>query len=53
MCRVKHSHPSLKHPTNLSPNKDARYIAPLLPPLLISLSRGWWQWGLWWGQWGW
>ena len=33
--------------TNLSPNKDARYIAPLLPSLLIVLSRGWWQWGLW------
>lgn len=33
--------------TNLSPNKDARYIAPLLPPLLLLLSRGWWQWGLW------
>ena len=33
--------------TNLSPNKDARYIAPLLSPLLLLLSRGWWQWGLW------
>lgn len=33
--------------TNLSPNKDARYTAPLLPPLLLLLSRGWWQWGLW------
>ena len=33
--------------TNLSPNKDARYIAPLLPPMLMMLSRGWWQWGLW------
>ena len=33
--------------TNLSPNKDSRYIAPLLPPLLLLLSRGWLQWGLW------
>ena len=33
--------------TNFSPNKDSRYIAPLLPPLLLLLSRGWWQWGLW------
>ena len=33
--------------TNLSPNKDSRYIAPLLPLLLLLLSRGWWQWGLW------
>ena len=33
--------------TNLSPNKDDRYIAPLLPPLLLLLARGWWQWGLW------
>ena len=33
--------------TNFSPNKDSRYIAPLLPPLLILLSRGWWQWGVW------
>ena len=33
--------------TNLSPNKDPRYMAPLLPPLLLLLSRGWWQWGLW------
>ena len=31
--------------TNLSPNKDARYIAPLLPSLLLLLTRGWWQWG--------
>ena len=27
----------------LSPNKDARYLAPLLPPLLLLLSRGWWE----------
>jgi len=33
--------------TNLSPNKDSRYIAPLLPLLLLLLSRGWLQWGLW------
>ncbi|MEB3157993.1 MAG: 4-amino-4-deoxy-L-arabinose transferase [Synechococcus sp.] len=33
--------------TGLSPNKDERYIAPLLPPLLLLLSRGWWQWGVW------
>lgn len=33
--------------TNLSPNKDSRYLAPLLPPLLLLLTRGWWQWGLW------
>ena len=33
--------------TNLSPNKDPRYLAPLLPPLLVLLSRGWWQWGVW------
>ena len=33
--------------TNFSPNKDSRYIAPLLPPLLLLLSRGWWQWGWW------
>ncbi|MFL2511478.1 MAG: 4-amino-4-deoxy-L-arabinose transferase [Synechococcus sp.] len=33
--------------THLSPNKDDRYIAPLLPMLLILLSRGLWQWGLW------
>ncbi len=27
--------------TSLSPNKDARYIAPLLPLLSIILARGW------------
>jgi 4-amino-4-deoxy-L-arabinose transferase-like glycosyltransferase len=32
--------------TTLSPNKDARYIAPVLPLLLILLARGWWQLGL-------
>ena len=38
--------------TSLSPNKGDRYIAPLLPMLLLLLSRGWWQWGLWVRQWG-
>ena len=33
--------------TSLSPNKGDRYIAPLLPMLLLLLARGWWQWGLW------
>ena len=33
--------------TGLSPNKDDRYIAPLLPAVLLLLTRGWWQWGLW------
>ncbi|MGC6482787.1 MAG: phospholipid carrier-dependent glycosyltransferase [Synechococcus sp.] len=33
--------------TGLSPNKDDRYIAPLLPALLLLLTRGWWQWGVW------
>ncbi len=33
--------------TTASPNKDERYISPLLPPLLLLLTRGWWQWGLW------
>ena len=33
--------------TTLSPNKDARYIAPLLPSLVLLLARGWWQWGHW------
>jgi hypothetical protein len=32
--------------TTLSPNKDARYIAPLLPLLTLLLARGWWQAGL-------
>jgi len=31
--------------TTLSPNKDDRYIAPLVPPLVLLLARGWWQWG--------
>lgn len=33
--------------THLSPNKDDRYIAPLLPLLLMVFARGFWQWGLW------
>jgi len=33
--------------TTLSPNKDARYIAPVLPLLTLLLARGWWQIGLW------
>ena len=33
--------------TTLSPNKGDRYIAPLLPMVLLLLARGWWQWGLW------
>jgi 4-amino-4-deoxy-L-arabinose transferase-like glycosyltransferase len=28
--------------TTLSPNKDARYIAPVLPLLSLLLARGWW-----------
>jgi len=32
--------------TTLSPNKDARYFAPVLPLLLLVLTRGWWQLGL-------
>ncbi len=33
--------------TTLSPNKDARYIAPVLPLLLMLLAAGWWQLGRW------
>jgi len=33
--------------TTLSPNKDDRYIAPLLPLLTLLVARGWWQIGLW------
>jgi len=32
--------------TTLSPNKDSRYIAPVLPLLVLVLARGWWQIGL-------
>ena len=31
--------------TSLSPNKDPRYFAPLLPPLLMLLASGWWSLG--------
>lgn len=33
--------------TTLSPNKDARYIAPVLPLLVLLLAEGWWRLGLW------
>ncbi len=33
--------------TTLSPNKDARYIAPVLPLLVMLLAEGWWRFGLW------
>ena len=33
--------------TSLSPNKDPRYIAPVLPLLILLLSRGWWTLGRW------
>ena len=29
--------------TTLSPNKDPRYITPVLPLLVLLLARGWWQ----------
>ncbi len=32
--------------TTLSPNKDPRYIAPVLPLLLMLLALGWWRLGL-------
>ncbi len=32
--------------TSLSPNKGDRYIAPVLPSILLILARGWLQWGL-------
>ena len=32
--------------TSLSPNKDPRYIVPLLPLLTLLVARGWWQIGL-------
>jgi hypothetical protein len=28
--------------TSLSPNKDPRYIAPVLPLLVLLLAKGWW-----------
>ncbi len=33
--------------TTINPNKGDRYIAPLLPLLMLLLARGWLQWGLW------
>ncbi len=40
--------------TTLSPNKDPRYIAPVLPLLVLLLSLGWWALVLWlrarWGR---
>jgi 4-amino-4-deoxy-L-arabinose transferase-like glycosyltransferase len=33
--------------TSLSPNKDPRYIAPVLPLLVLLLARGWWELGCW------
>jgi len=33
--------------TSLSPNKDERYIAPVLPLLALLLARGWWQLAIW------
>ena len=33
--------------TTLSPNKDPRYIAPLLPLLILTIARGWLELGFW------
>ena len=33
--------------TTLSPNKDARYITPVLPLVVILLTRAWWEVGGW------
>jgi len=33
--------------TTLSPNKDARYITPVLPLVVILLARAWWEVGRW------
>ncbi|WP_320673546.1 phospholipid carrier-dependent glycosyltransferase [Prochlorococcus sp. MIT 1341] len=33
--------------TSISPNKGDRYIAPLLPLLVLLLARGWMQWNIW------
>ncbi len=39
--------------TTLSPNKDVRYITPVLPLVVILLSRAWWELGGWiQGRWG-
>jgi hypothetical protein len=33
--------------TSLSPNKDSRYITPVLPLLMMVFARGWWAVGTW------
>jgi hypothetical protein len=33
--------------TTLSPNKDARYITPVLPLVVMVLARAWWEVGWW------
>jgi len=33
--------------TSLSPNKDSRYITPVLPLLMMVIARGWWAVGTW------
>jgi hypothetical protein len=33
--------------TSLSPNKDSRYITPVLPLLMMLIARGWWAVGTW------
>jgi len=33
--------------TSLSPNKDSRYITPVLPLLMMVIARGWWAIGTW------
>lgn len=33
--------------TSLSPNKDSRYITPVLPLLIMVIARGWWAVGTW------
>nr|WP_315858147.1 glycosyltransferase family 39 protein [Cyanobium sp. Morenito 9A2] len=39
--------------TTLSPNKDPRYIAPVLPLLVLLVTRGWWILLLWFrARWG-
>ena len=33
--------------TSLSPNKDSRYITPVVPLLMMVIARGWWAVGTW------
>jgi hypothetical protein len=33
--------------TSLSPNKDSRYITPVVPLLMMVIARGWWTVGSW------